>query len=167
MNSKNADFPSQISLSNLDLDAINAHLSLLTPEQILSWALVHLPGLYQTTAFGLTGLVAIDMLSKLTTSPPPLIFIDTLYHFPETYSLVDEVKSKYDVPVHVYKPDGCEDVQAFERKYGDRFWETDEDKYDFVVKVRFQLWPLAYITLIALRSNPPVELTLISTSGPL
>jgi len=127
--------PLQFPLSKLNLDAINAHLTLLTPEQILSWALDHLPGLYQTTAFGLTGLVAIDMLSKITSTPPPLIFLDTLYHFPETYELIDEVKSRYNAPVHVYKPEGCEDVKAFETKHGHKLWESNEDVYDFVVKV--------------------------------
>ena len=77
-----------------DLERINAHLRPLPPQEILRWALDYLPGLAQTTAFGLTGLVAIDMLSKLTPNPPPLIFLDTLYHFPETYELVEEVKRR-------------------------------------------------------------------------
>ncbi|KAJ3718053.1 hypothetical protein DFJ43DRAFT_1134366 [Lentinula guzmanii] len=114
---------------------INAHLSQLQPEQILDWAVEYLPNLYQTTAFGLTGLVALDMLSKSTSSPPPLIFIDTLYHFKETYDLVEEVKAKYQTPLHVYRPAGCDTVEDFETKYGQRLWERDEDTYDFVVKV--------------------------------
>ncbi|KAF9498752.1 Phosphoadenosine phosphosulfate reductase thioredoxin [Pleurotus eryngii] len=117
------------------LDLINSYLKDLTPEEILKWAIGYVPGLYQTTAFGLTGLVAIDMLSKITSTPPPLIFLDTFYHFPETYDLVEEVKQRYTVPVHVYKPEGCESVQDFERKYGERLWENDEDTYDYAVKV--------------------------------
>ncbi|KAL4245992.1 PAPS reductase family protein [Abortiporus biennis] len=127
--------PLQLPLPKEELDKINEYLSNLTPEDILKWAVDHIPGLYQTTAFGLTGLVAIDMLSKITSNPPPLIFIDTLYHFPETYELVEEVKKKYNVPVNVYKPEGCETVQDFETKYGEKFWETDEVSYDFHVKV--------------------------------
>ena len=121
--------------SQEELDRINAYLRDLTPEQILEWAVEHIPGLYQTTAFGLTGLVAIDMLSKITSSPPPLIFIDTLYHFKETYELVEEVKQKYNVPVTVYKPEGCETAEDFEKKYGEKLWETNEELYDFLVKV--------------------------------
>src|SRR3984957_21021354 len=103
--------PLALPLSQGQLDIINAYLSTLTPQGILRWTLEHVEGLYQTTAFGLTGLVAIDMLSKLTDSPPPLIFLDTLYHFPETYELVEDVKKRYpDLPVHVYKPEGCNDV---------------------------------------------------------
>ena len=127
--------PLRLPLSQKDLDAINAHLKLLTPEEILQWAVERIPDLYQTTAFGLTGLVAIDMLSKITKSPPPLIFLDTLYHFPETYELVDVVKACYDVPVIVYKPEGCATREAFELKYGERYWERDEGAYDYAVKV--------------------------------
>ena len=122
-----------ISIENLD--EINTYLNPLTPEKILQWGIENLPSLHQTTAFGLTGLVVIDMLSKITTTPPHLIFIDTLYHFRETYELIDEVKKKYSVPMHVYRPEGCNTVEDFEKKYGQRLWETDESTYDYVAKV--------------------------------
>ncbi|KAH9948817.1 phosphoadenylyl-sulfate reductase [Amylocystis lapponica] len=127
--------PLQTPLPEEELNRINTFLRDLTPEDILRWAIDHLPGLHQTTAFGLTGLVAIDMLSKTTSSPPPLIFVDTLYHFPETYELVEDVKQRYGVPVHVYKPEGCESVEDFERTYGEKLWEKDEQTYDYLVKV--------------------------------
>jgi len=107
----------------------------MTPEEVLRWAIEYLPGLYQTTAFGLTGLVAIDMLSKISQFPPPLIFLDTLYHFPETYELVDEVRRRYNCLIHVYKPAGCESASDFETKYGQNFWGRNESTYDFLVKV--------------------------------
>ena len=128
--------PLQLPLSNDDLETINLYLSSLSAQDILKWAIEYLPGLYQTTAFGLTGLVSIDMLSKIaSSSPPPLIFFDTLYHFPETYELVEEVKNKYQVPLHAYKPNDCSSTKDFEDKYGEKFWETDEDTYDYLVKV--------------------------------
>lgn len=129
--------PLSLPLSQDQLDKINAYLKTLQANEILQWALEFLPGLYQTTAFGLTGLVAIDMLSKITTNPPPLIFIDTLYHFPETLELVDEVQKRYGQTVRVYKPEGCETVQDFEKKHGEKLWETNEDLYDYAVKVRY------------------------------
>ena len=131
-----------------ELEKINEYLSGLAPEDILRWAVDHLPGLFQTTAFGLTGLVAIDMLSKITREPPPLIFIDTLYHFPETYELVEEVKKKYGVPVHVYGPEGCVDVHQFEEKYGKELWKTDEAGYDYRVKVMLSVDPSPAILLM-------------------
>lgn len=142
--------PLKLPLSKEDLDATNEHLKLLTPEEILQWAIEHIPGLYQTTAFGLTGLVAIDMLSKITTSPPPpLIFLNTLYHFPETYELVEVVKAHYGRSVIVYKPEGCTTTEEFERKYGERLWERDEGAYDYAVKVGKEMSSCAYrLTLI-------------------
>lgn len=127
--------PLQSPLPADELDKINAYLASLSPQDILRWAIEHLPNLYQTTAFGLTGLVQLDMLSKLTETPPPLIFIDTLYHFPETLQLVEDVKSRYNREVHVYKPEGCDTVQDFEKTHGERLWERDETTYDFLVKV--------------------------------
>ena len=132
------EFPKPLSLpiSQEDLSRINSYLKDLTPEQILQWSVDYIPDLYQTTAFGLTGLVAIDMLSKITQNPPPLIFIDTLYHFPETLELVERVEQKYGRDVAVYKTEGCNTAQEFESKYGEKLWETDESTYDYLIKAR-------------------------------
>lgn len=97
-----------------------------------------LPGLFQTTAFGLTGLVTIDMLSKIEGPLSPsidLIFLDTLYHFEETYALVDRVQRRYGTRVHVYKPAGCDNVDKFTAKYGDKLWDSNDELYDYVAKV--------------------------------
>ncbi|KAG8898915.1 hypothetical protein FRB99_007064 [Tulasnella sp. 403] len=122
-------------LTDAQLDEINATLSELTPQQILAWAIDNLPSLYQTTAFGLTGLAAVDMLSKLTPNPPPLIFLDTLYHFKETIGLKNEVERRYGHPVTVVRPRGVETAEEFEKKYGEKVWETNEVLYDYLVKV--------------------------------
>jgi phosphoadenosine phosphosulfate reductase len=128
--------PLNLPLSQEDLDEINAYLSQKQPHEILEWALEYLPALHQTTAFGLTGVAATDMISKLKSSRRiPLIFVDTLYHFKETYDLVDEMRRRYDVDLHVYKPEGCDTTTDFERKFGERLWETDETTYDYLVKV--------------------------------
>ncbi|GAA93851.1 uncharacterized protein L969DRAFT_92236 [Mixia osmundae IAM 14324] len=119
----------------------NRQLQDATPMQILQWATEHLPGLYQTTAFGLTGLAALDMLSKISRQQGyskhqvPLIFIDTLYHFSETLALAERASQKYGAPMHVYYPPGVSSVAQFESMYGKNLWETDEDTYDYVVKV--------------------------------
>lgn len=128
--------PLQQPLDSQLLASLNAYLRTLTPQDILKWGLENLPNLYQTTAFGLTGLAQLDMLSRLTPNPPPLVFIDTLYHFQETLDLVEGVKKRYGRDVHVYKPEGFETTGDFEAKYGDRLWEMDETKYDYLVKVR-------------------------------
>lgn len=127
--------PLQLPISESDLQAINAYLMPLTPQEILTWALEYLPALFQTTAFGLTGCATTDMLSKLTPNPPPLIFVDTLYHFKETLDLMEEMRKKYGVTIHVYKPEGCDTVEEFEQKHGKELWKRDEKLYDYSVKV--------------------------------
>jgi len=122
-------------LSDAQLSEINAHLSTLGPQEVLAWGIEHLPNLYQSTAFGLTGLAGTDMLSKLTVSPPDLIFIDTLYHFRETLDLKERVQRKYGLPVHVYRPSGVETPEEFENLYGERLWETNDAIYDYWAKV--------------------------------
>jgi phosphoadenosine phosphosulfate reductase len=97
-----------------------------------------LPGLYQTTAFGLTGLVTVDMLSKLNGPLKhniDLIFLDTLFHFDETLALVDRIRRRYGTPIHVFKPQGCETAEDFNAKHGQKLWETNDELYDYIAKV--------------------------------
>lgn len=124
-----------VELTQQHIDHLNKTLVKLSAEEILVWAAVTFPGLYQTTAFGLTGLVILDMLSKSKMDPVDLIFIDTLHHFPQTYDLVEKVKQKYNPNLHVYTPDGLSTEQEFTQKHGDSLWETNDQMYDFLVKV--------------------------------
>ena len=48
------------------LAQINKDLEGKTPQEILKWAIDNVEGLYQTTAFGLTGTAAVDMISKIS-----------------------------------------------------------------------------------------------------
>lgn len=106
---------------------------------ILRWCITTLPNLFQTTAFGLTGLVTIDMLSKLNIPRPQvvdLVFLDTLHHFSETLSLVERIRKRYPlVSIHIYKPDGVETAEEFAAKHGERLWESNDQLYDWVAKV--------------------------------
>ncbi|CAG8525282.1 6277_t:CDS:2 [Paraglomus occultum] len=128
------------------LEFLNERLSNLTPLQIIEWATITIPNLYQTTAFGLSGLVILDMISKVSldraekngTQPQhlvPLIFLDTLYHFPETVELAHRAAAHYNAPLKVYKPVGCSTAEDLERMHGQKLWETDGDIYDYLVKV--------------------------------
>ena len=107
--------------------------------EILIAAKKEFPRLYQTTAFGLTGLATIDMLSKLNPnndSPVDLIFFDTLHHFQETLALVEQVHKRYPhLKIHTYTPANASTPAEFARVYGDRLWDSNEDQYDYVAKV--------------------------------
>ncbi|KAL0635136.1 3'-phosphoadenylsulfate reductase [Maublancomyces gigas] len=129
----------EIYFSRSHLKYLNAQLKKLEPEEVLRWCMITLPGLHQTTAFGLTGLVTLDMLSRInagTDRKIDLIFLNTLYHFQETLELVDRVKARYpSVKLHVYKPSGCETAADFESTHGEKLWETNDNLYDYFAKV--------------------------------
>ncbi|KAI8988191.1 phosphoadenosine phosphosulfate reductase [Mycotypha africana] len=137
---KNIKIESSTDLTPETLKHLNEYLATLEPKDILEWAINCLPNLYQTTAFGLTGLVTLDMINKISLDRAqphlvPLIFLDTLYHFKETLDLAQRCVSTYNVPLKVYKPFNTDTVDAFEAEYGHKLWETDEDSYDYLVKV--------------------------------
>jgi phosphoadenosine phosphosulfate reductase len=131
----------QITLTRAHVEHLNKQLEPLHPMDILRFCKIMFPNLYQSTAFGLTGLVTMDMLSKIQTENPEsrpveLIFLDTLYHFKETYDLIDRVKERYpNVPVHIFKPDGVETAEQLEETYGQELWNVAEEMYDWLVKV--------------------------------
>lgn len=136
--SSSQDSLPDIYFSKPHLKFINSQLQKLEPQDILRWCITSLPGLFQTTAFGLTGLVTLDMLSKLEGPIKPsidLIFLDTLFHFDETMALVDRIRKRYGMPIHIYKPAGVETANEFTAKYGDKLWEVNDELYDFVAKV--------------------------------
>ncbi|KAI9499517.1 phosphoadenosine phosphosulfate reductase [Zychaea mexicana] len=122
------------------LKKLNEYLGTLDPREIIEWAIDHLPNLHQTTALGLTGLVSLDIINKISIDRDqqhliPLIFLDTLYHFDETIELVHRCEETYDVKFNIYRPTNAETAKEFEAEHGERLWETDEATYDFLVKV--------------------------------
>ncbi|KAK1758450.1 hypothetical protein QBC47DRAFT_374740 [Echria macrotheca] len=141
-NSSTSSLP-LVSFTPAHLRFLNEQLEAMHPVDILRFCRLLFPSLYQTTAFGLTGLVTIDMLDKLQKESPSfqpvdLIFLDTLYHFQETYDLVERVKERYNVNVHVFKPASVDTVTEFEELYGEKLYEMSGELYDWIAKVEPQ-----------------------------
>ncbi|KAI8904789.1 phosphoadenosine phosphosulfate reductase [Gorgonomyces haynaldii] len=123
-------FATRMEIEQSFLDTFNPLLSEKTPHEILEWAVETFgKSLYQTTALGLTGMVTMDLLKGKV----PVIFIDTLYHFPETYELLQKSHEKYGFELIVMKPKGFETREQFEAEFG-KLYETDPTKYDYLVK---------------------------------
>ncbi|KAK0628167.1 hypothetical protein B0T17DRAFT_588371 [Bombardia bombarda] len=139
-NSSTSSLP-LISFTQAHLKHLNKQLETMEPIEILRFCKTLFPNLYQTTAFGLTGLATIDMLSKMQEgqSPVDLIFLDTLYHFQETYDLVDRVRARYpNVKLHVFKPADVSTTAEFEATYGDKLYDLSAELYDWIAKVEPQ-----------------------------
>lgn len=138
-----AELP-MISLTAPHLRFLNDQLERLSPVERLRFVRLLFPNLYQTTAFGLSGLVTIDMLSKIQKEDPSgqpidLIFLDTLYHFQETLDLVERVRSKYsNIKLHTFKPNGANTTAEFEEQYGENLYEMASELYDYIAKVEPQ-----------------------------
>jgi phosphoadenosine phosphosulfate reductase len=84
------------------------------------------------SAFGPGSAILIHILADVA---PRLhvIFIDTLYHFPETLRHVEHVRRRYDLDLRVYS--SAASVAEFERLHGTRLWERDLDRYQLLTKV--------------------------------
>ncbi|KAI1362417.1 Phosphoadenosine phosphosulfate reductase family-domain-containing protein [Xylaria arbuscula] len=145
----------QITLTKPHLRYLNQQMETMTPLERVRFSMHLFPNLYQTTAFGLTGLVTIDMLSRLAAEDSTLprvdaIFLDTLYHFPETLDLVQRVRERYPaIQLHVFKPDGAETAEEFEDKYGAGLYDSAAELYDWIAKVEPQQRAYAELNVAA------------------
>jgi phosphoadenosine phosphosulfate reductase len=84
------------------------------------------------SAFGPGTAVLIDLLAPIAPDLP-VIFVDTLHHFPETLEHAERVRVRYGLNLQVYRPAASR--EEFERLYGPRLWERDLDRYQRVAKV--------------------------------
>lgn len=101
----------------------------LLPEIVTSFE----PGkLAVVSAFGPGSLVVIHALHELDLRLP-VLFVDTLHHFPETLQHVERVRERYDLDLTIYR--AYETQEEFEAEHGPRLWERDIDRYQQVSKV--------------------------------
>lgn len=119
---------------------INELLKDSTPQQILQWAAKAMPGrIVQFTSFGPSGMVILDMLRTLgLLKEMPVITIDTLHLFRETYTHVKNVSERYPgMKLHVYYPKGFSASQRykFDVVFGSDLWADDFEKYTYLTKV--------------------------------
>lgn len=86
-----------------DLASINRRLETLSAEQRVEWALGHLPGEHVlSSSFGVQSAVMLHLLNQAAPGIP-VIFIDTGYHFAETYRFVDDLTERLDLNLQVYQ----------------------------------------------------------------
>lgn len=84
------------------------------------------------TSSGPASLIIIHTLHQLGIRLP-VVFVDTLHHFPETLEHLERVRAKYDLDLRVYRAFNTR--EEFEAKHGQRLWERDLDLYQEVSKV--------------------------------
>ncbi|HQF54504.1 MAG TPA: phosphoadenosine phosphosulfate reductase [Fibrobacteria bacterium] len=117
-----------------DLTQANEELETRHPREILAWAFQNLRDVVVTTAWQPGGIVILDLLHDLGLRPP-VIFVDTLFQFPETLELASKLQARYDLDLRVYKPAGLETESDFIARHGEALWDRDLDLYQELTKV--------------------------------
>lgn len=125
-------------LQNLDLAELNQRFDTAHPAEILAWCTANIPnGLVQTSAFNVDDVLITDILYRQLqpTSPVPVLFLDTLYHFPQTLELVEKAKQLYQLNLQVYKIPDINSREEFAAKYGDALWDRDITQFHHLTKI--------------------------------
>ncbi|MDV2884119.1 phosphoadenylyl-sulfate reductase [Alkalihalophilus pseudofirmus] len=114
------------SLHEEDYKSLNDQLKNKDSLDVLKWA-------YQTfgdelvysCSFGAEGMVLIDLISKVK-KDAKIVFLDTDFHFKETYELIDKVKKKYPTLTIELKKPTLTPVEQSEI-HGEELWKTNPD----------------------------------------
>lgn len=129
---------SPVPLSNIDLDVLNKKFDKSYPKEILRWCVENIPtGFVQTSAFNVDDMVITDLLYRelKPANPVPVLFLDTLYHFPQTLELVANAKQLYNLNLKVYKTPDVNSREEFATKYGEALWDTDIAQFHQITKI--------------------------------
>jgi phosphoadenosine phosphosulfate reductase len=136
--------------TSFDLEQLNQQYETAHPRDILAWSQENIPhGLVQTSAFNVDDIVITDILYRDLKHPVPVIFLDTLHHFPQTLELVDKVKQIYDLDIKIYKTPDVNTREAFVAKYGEALWDTDILKFHEITKIEPLQRSLAELNTVA------------------
>ena len=122
--------------ANFNLDELNQRFDTAHPREILAWCREQIPtGLVQASAFNVDDMVITDLLYRDLKHPVPVIFLDTLHHFPQTLELVAKAQSVYNLDLKVYKTPDVDSRSAFATKYGAALWDQDIKQFHQLTKI--------------------------------
>lgn len=127
-----------VRISDFDLDELNQRFATAHPKEILAWCVNNVPtGLVQTSAFNVDDLVITDILYRALkpVKPVPVLFLDTLYHFPQTLELVAKAKDIYNLDLQTYKIPDVDSREAFSARYGEALWDKDITQFHHLTKI--------------------------------
>ncbi|WP_040978987.1 phosphoadenylyl-sulfate reductase [Oceanobacillus jeddahense] len=109
-----------------DYDSLNQKLKNKDSLEILKWAYqTYGDELVYACSFGAEGIVLIDMIHKVK-KDAVIVFLDTDFHFKETYELIDRVKARYpSLRIEMTKPELTSEEQA--EVHGAELWKVNPD----------------------------------------
>jgi phosphoadenosine phosphosulfate reductase len=113
-------------LTQEDYNRLNEDLTSADTLDVIKWGYRQFGDeLVYACSFGAEGVVLIDIISKVK-QDAKVIFLDTNFHFEETYRLIGKVKHKYpSLNIELINP--ALSVEEQKSQYGDRLWENHPD----------------------------------------
>lgn len=144
-----------VQIDKFDLDELNQRFENAHPSEILAWCIENIPtGFVQTSAFNVDDLLITDILYRelKPKKPVPVMFLETLHHFPETLELVEKATKHYNLDLRTYKVPNIDTREAFAEAFGDALWDTDIQKFHYITKIEplqrglLELQTVAWIT---------------------
>jgi phosphoadenosine phosphosulfate reductase len=97
------------------------------PETIVRWTLERFAGrrIVLTTSFGMEGCALVDMVARHG-QPIPVVYLDTMFLFPETHALRDRMEQRY--PHLRFENRGTQlTPREQEKRYGAELWRRNPD----------------------------------------
>lgn len=143
---------SPIQTTNFNFDELNQRFDTAHPKEILAWCVEHIPtGLVQASAFNVDDIVITDILYRdlKPATPVPVIFLDTLHHFPQTLELVAKAKELYSLNLKIYKILEVNTREAFTAQYGEALWDKDIAQFHHLTKIEPLQRGLAELNTVA------------------
>ena len=125
-----------------EIHAVNQRIEALPileqPIEVLKWINKKMRTKWaHVTSFGISGIAITHMIHGIENiANIPVITIDTLHLFPETYALVEKLQKDFKLKkLHVYKTKEASNREEFESRFGPYLWRADPPLYDYLTKV--------------------------------
>jgi phosphoadenosine phosphosulfate reductase len=116
--------------SEQEISQLNKQFATQSPPDVLRWALDRFhPHITLACSFGLEDVILIDMLTRLHKSPR-IFCLETGRLHQETYDIMDQIRSKYNLDIEIYFPNQ-EAVEKMVRAKGiNLFYHSIENRHE-------------------------------------
>ncbi|GGE00758.1 phosphoadenylyl-sulfate reductase [Paenibacillus nasutitermitis] len=104
-----------------------------TPQEIIKFAVETFPNITFACSFGAEDVVLVDMLQKISPNTD-VFYLDTDFHFRETYETRDRMKELYGMNFVEVKPEITPEQQA--EQFGEELWKSDANQCCSIRKVQ-------------------------------
>ena len=111
-------------LSKDEVASLNATFEKAPPQEILRWALSTFGRQIALSWSGAEDVALLDMMHRIDPASTRVFVLDTGRLNPETYELIDEVQSKYKVPIEIQFPDAAAVRKMVEEKGINLFYRS-------------------------------------------